>query len=63
VQGVSVADGKAVEVDSRQLELSALSLLAALGCSVAWTLDQNFIVAIFAAESAAALVAAISRFR
>jgi hypothetical protein len=50
-----------VELDSRQLELIALSLLAAFGCGVAWTLDQNIIAAIFAAESAAALVAAILR--
>jgi hypothetical protein len=52
-----------MEVDSGQLELIALSLLAALGCGVAWTLDQNFITAIFAAESTAALVAAIFRSR
>jgi alkylhydroperoxidase/carboxymuconolactone decarboxylase family protein YurZ len=52
-----------VELDSRQLELIALSLFAALGCGVAWTLDQNFIAAIFAGESAAALVAAILRLK
>jgi alkylhydroperoxidase/carboxymuconolactone decarboxylase family protein YurZ len=37
-----------VEVDSRQLELIALSLLAALGCGVAWTLDKDIIAAVFA---------------
>lgn len=63
VQGVSVADGKAVEVDLRQLELSALSLLAAVGFGVAWTLGKDIIAAVFVVESTVALVAAISRFR
>jgi hypothetical protein len=52
-----------VEVDLRQLELSALSLLAAVGFGVAWTLGKDIIAAVFVVESTIALVAATSRFR
>jgi hypothetical protein len=52
-----------VEVNSRQVELIVLSLLAALGFGVALALDRDIIAAVFAAESAAALVAAIFRSR
>jgi hypothetical protein len=50
-------------VDSRLLELIALSLLAALGCGVALTFDRNIFAAFFAAESAVAILAAILRSR
>jgi hypothetical protein len=53
----------AVDVDSRLLDLIAFALLAALGCGVAWTLDRNIFAAVFAAESAAAILAAILRSR
>jgi hypothetical protein len=53
----------AVEVDSRKLELIALSLLSAFGVGVALALDRNIIAAVFAVESVAALVAAILRSR
>jgi hypothetical protein len=52
-----------VEVNSRQPELIALSLLAAFGVGVALAFDRNIIAAVFAVESAAALVAAILRSR
>jgi hypothetical protein len=52
-----------VDVDSRLRELIALSLFAAFGCVVALTLDRNIFAAFFAAESAAAILAAILRSR
>jgi hypothetical protein len=50
-----------VEVNLRQLELVALSLLAALGFGVAWTLGKDIIASVFVVESTVALVAAILR--
>jgi hypothetical protein len=50
-------------MDSRHLELIALSLLAAFGFGVALTLDRDIIAAVFAVESLAALAVAILRLR
>jgi hypothetical protein len=56
--GSRISQSGGVDVDSRLRELIALSMFAAFCCGVTWTLDQNFLAAIFAAESATATLAA-----
>jgi hypothetical protein len=50
-----------VDVDSRLTELIALSLLAALGCGVTLAVDRDILAAIFAAWSAAGILAAVAQ--